>query len=271
MTDTVATCSSSSVTSTTLPTTTATIEAFESLNKWKNGATSLQIPPRMVYQHNRSKAASKGFPSVLEVGQSRGLTDHEVAALYGWTTGDYRMVNPIARGLEIVEFEDYPLLPQDLSKVTFTLTKEDVLPYIQILKAALSKLPSDGQRVWRGHKRPLPRNVGSTFVLEGFASATLDRDNALEFCTQVAADGSNQNQRTLICMLSSQSGKSISKFSARPEEMEVIFLPDTKFEVVDAPTSSENDQKAVKHALEGLREKLPEATIHLLYVKEVEA
>ena len=190
-----------------------------------NSSETTAPPPRLVYEHNRSKAASKGFPSVLEVGTSRGLTNHETAALFGWTTGDYRLLNPIARGQDRVQFEDYPYLPQKFTKVTFTLTKEEVQPYIEIFQSALSKLPSDGQVVWRGHKRPLPKEIGSTVCLEGFASATLDRDSALEFC--VKTDGNKitelNRKRTLICILSSTRGKSISKFSARPEELEIGY------------------------------------------------
>eukprot|EP00961_Rhodomonas_salina_P282760 3821179-Rhodomonas_salina.1 len=80
------------------------IRGFETLNKWKDCTSDdddirRKIPERMVYEHNRARAARSGFPSVLEVGRSPafGLTDHEVAAIFGWTTGDYRMINPIAR------------------------------------------------------------------------------------------------------------------------------------------------------------------------------
>ena len=40
----------------------------------------------------------------LQVGkQSLGLSEHQVAAVMGWTIGDYRLINPIARGQEEVE------------------------------------------------------------------------------------------------------------------------------------------------------------------------
>ncbi|KAL3931054.1 MAG: hypothetical protein SGBAC_011485 [Bacillariaceae sp.] len=254
------------------------VDAFESLNKWKTtvSETTKSIPSRLVFSHNKSKAAGKGFPTVLDTGRRFGLTDHEIAALFGYTTGDYRFVNPIARGQGTVEFDDYPWLPQDFSKIKFVLTRDEVRPCVHMLSAALSKLQQSNnsslQRAWRGHKRPLPNRTGQRFVLEGFGSATLDRDTALEFCIKTDGEVTKQNaKRTLIGIVQSTGGTSISKFSARPQEMEVLFPPNTAFEVVDPPSedSSEEDTRAVKDAVEKLQKNAPDATIELLYVKEV--
>ena len=152
----------------------------------------------------------------------------------------------------------------------FELTRDQVLPYIEILKVALSKLPSDGQRAWRGHKRHLPKEIGAKIALEGFTSATMDRDLALEFCTKMDGGKSSCSDRTLICILSSTSGKSISKFSARPEEMEMIFPPDTIFEVVNPPEDTfGDDQQAAQAATRKLQQDSPEATIEMVYVIQV--
>ena len=92
------------------PLTPLIIEAFEKLDKWK-GCLLDAAPSRMVFEHNRKRAAGNGFPSSIEIGKKFGLTDHEISALFGWTTGDYRFLNPIARGGDTVDFEDYPFLP----------------------------------------------------------------------------------------------------------------------------------------------------------------
>lgn len=252
------------------------IAGFEALDKWNHCITEkvdrTKIPNRMVYQHNRSRAAGSGFPTVLEKGRQKGLSDHEVAVLFGWTTGDYRFVNPIARGSETTEFTDYPFLPHQMTKATFSLSQEEVLPYIQIMNSALSKLTPEStqQRFWRGHARPVPStDVGSTFVLKGFSSVTRDRENGLEFCTKT--DNVSSTQRTLLCILKSKSGRCLSKFSARSHEMEVLLPLDTHFEVVAPPEDSvEDDQKALNKAIKKLREVLPEAQIQLVYVKETE-
>jgi hypothetical protein len=71
------------------------IDGFERLDKWKGCEiegegvpTPEPLPKRLVFEHNRARAAATGFPTRLQVGQY-GLTDHEVAAIFGWTTGDY--------------------------------------------------------------------------------------------------------------------------------------------------------------------------------------
>lgn len=275
------------------------IQAVESLNKWKECISewivtsttteppSIVIPPRYVFAHNRTQAASKGFPSVLEKGQTMGLTTHETVALYGWTTGDYRFLNPLARRrrwrqeedkVVVVEFEDYPLLPYDLRKYTFRLFLTDVLPYLRILQSALSKLPPQTSDIiiWRGHvvvvvgsttSLLLPQSIGSRFILPGYTSATLDRDMAVKFCTSAKKEENDDNDKNsdnyyyyLIGCVSSQTAKSISKWSCRPEEMEVLFGIDTEFEVVPAPSEAEEED-----TIHGM----PPSSIIRLYVKEV--
>jgi hypothetical protein len=248
-----------------------TIKAYEALDKWK-GCASSDAPVRLVYKHNRSRAAGAGFPTRLTIGSNLGLSDHETAAIFGWTTGDYRLLNPIARGSTVAEFDEYPFLPQDMAKVTCKLTREDVLPYIRVLNSALSKLPplSSQQRLWRGHRRKLmPSSVGSIVRMKGFTSVTRDRDNALDFVTK--SNEGRSKQRTLIGVLDHSSGKCISKLSARPGEMEVLFSADTTFEVVDPPgDTGSDDLKAVQSAAERMRENIPGADIDLIYIREVD-
>lgn len=249
-----------------------TIDAYESLNKWK-GCTRSDAPVRLVYKHNRARAAATGFPTRLTTGTNLGLSDHETSAIFGWTTGDYRLINPIARGSnDEVEFDDYPFLPQELTKVRCRLTRDDVLPYCRVLSSALSKLPplSSQQRLWRGHKRRLfPSTVGSIVRMKGFTSVTRDRENALKFA--VKSNEGRSNKRTVICVLEHQSGRCISKLSARPGEMEVLFPTDTAFKIVDPPgDTGSDDLKAVQMAAEKMRQTVPEAEIDLIYIREVD-
>ena len=249
------------------------IEGFEQLNKWKECLVDATAPKRMVFEHNRKRAAGNGFPSSIEIGDTFGLTEHEVSALFGWTTGDYRFINPIARGEETVEFEDYPFLPTQLTKAKCRLHRNDVLPYVQVLNSALSKLPLlvSSQVLWRGHRRKLlETSVGSKVVMKGFTSVSRDRDNALAFC--VKANEGRSNRRTLLAFLDHHSSRCIAKFSARKDEMEVMFPLDSTFEVVCEPEgTSEKDKQAVREAVERLRKELPDAEIDLVYLKEVRA
>ena len=195
--------------------------------------------------------------------------------MFGWTTGDYRLINPIARDVEarVVEFDEYPFLPQDTVKVKCQLAREDVLPYIRVLQSALSRLPAlqERQRLWRGHRRQLCNTrPGSMIRLEGFTSTTRDRDRALEFATK-ANEGRSQ-KRTLMCILQHENAKCISKLSARREEGEVLFSPGTILEVVDPPGDTyKDDADAVQRAVERMRklDSMSEAMIELIYTKEV--
>eukprot|EP00568_Trieres_chinensis_P005693 CAMPEP_0183291192 /NCGR_PEP_ID=MMETSP0160_2-20130417/690_1 /TAXON_ID=2839 ORGANISM="Odontella Sinensis, Strain Grunow 1884" /NCGR_SAMPLE_ID=MMETSP0160_2 /ASSEMBLY_ACC=CAM_ASM_000250 /LENGTH=261 /DNA_ID=CAMNT_0025451957 /DNA_START=45 /DNA_END=830 /DNA_ORIENTATION=- len=238
------------------------IEAFETLDKWK-GCRVDGAPKRMVYEHNRSRAAGSGFPSCMELGLSRGLSEHEVASLFGWTTGDYRW--------ETVEFEDYPFLPNKMTKVKCHLTRDDVMPYVHVLGSALSKLPPllSTQTLWRGHRRKLDStDVGGIVILKGFTSVTRDRDTASEFVTK--ANEGRSGERTLLAFLDHKSSRCIAKFSALNNEMEVMFPLDTTFEIVSPPEGgSGEDQKAVEAAVRRLQKEMPEAEIDLVYLKEI--
>jgi len=255
------------------------IDAYENLDKWKRCILDLdgtlevaKLPVRLVYKHNRSRAAGTGFPTRLTVGRNMGITDHETAAIFGWTTGDYRLLNPIARGDDKVEFDEYPFLPTKLAKVTFQLTREEVMPYVRVLSSALSKLSalsSHKMRLWRGHRRLIrPSKVGSIVVMKGFTSVTRDRENALEFA--VKSNEGRSNKRTLIGILEHSNARALSKLSARPNEMEVLFPMNTAFEVVDPPGRTSDDLRAVQRAAESMQKEVPGAEIEVVYVREVD-
>lgn len=116
------------------------------------------------------------------------------------------MVNPIARGLDEVEFDDYPLLPK-LTKATCKLNKADVLPYVRVLSSALTKLPAlvGTERLWRGHRRSVSYELGSIITLNGFTSVSRDRTAAIEFAAK--ANEGRSAQRTLLVF---DEGKSFS-------------------------------------------------------------
>lgn len=125
------------------------VRAFELLDKWKN--CDRTVGQSLVYAQNKLRAENEGFPSIMEVGRGMGLTQHEVAAVLGWTTGDFRLINPIARGQEEVEFEDFPRGQRTMCR----LSRVDVMPYVQVLHGAVQKLPalSSTQPLYRGHRR----------------------------------------------------------------------------------------------------------------------
>lgn len=245
-----------------------TTEGFERLDKWKGCKNA---PKRFVFEHNHSRAKNTGFPTRSEIGKNLGLTNHEVAAVFGWTTGDYRFVNPIARGQESVEFDDYPFLPNSMKKATCELSRQDVMPYVDVLSSAFSKLPANSSSkevLWRGHRRQVSNKVGTIFTLKGFTSVSRDRDNALTFAEK--ANEGRSNMRTLIAFVEHSNSRDLAKLSARRDEMEVVFPRDTMFEVVAAPKERVvEDESAAMWATVRLRKAMPGAKIEVVYLKEV--
>mmetsp|Transcript_26357 Transcript_26357/g.83465 ORF Transcript_26357/g.83465 Transcript_26357/m.83465 type:complete len:256 (+) Transcript_26357:104-871(+) len=244
----------------------ADVEGFERLDKWR--MCERDVGAFFVCRENLTRAENTGFPSALEVGKSKGLSPHEVAALMGWSTGDFRFVNPIARGLEEVVFEDYPLG----AKASCRLVRADVMPYVGIISSALRALPPvpAGHRLWRGHRSPVLSDAGAILTFGGFTSTTYDRDEALRFATQLGAAGSSP-RRALLAIEEHASGRSVASFSARRGELEVLFPLDRRFQVLPPPPEeqAEADARAVREALEQLRQHMPEAEIDLVYLREL--
>ncbi|CAE7235600.1 unnamed protein product [Symbiodinium natans] len=238
------------------------VRAFELLDKWKNCDST--VGKSLVYAQNKMRAENEGFPSIMEVGKSMGLTQHEVAAVLGWTTGDFRLINPIARGQEEVEFEDFPKGQRTMCK----LSRADVMPYVQVLHGAVQKLPAltSTQPLYRGHRREVSLPVGSVVLLPGFTSTSYDMDGALAFAKQ--ANQGRSAKRTLLVIQESFSGRLVAKLSARKYEAEVLFPIDTCFKVVEALPSPATE--AAAKAAEELRQSMSEAEIRVVCLHEIE-
>eukprot|EP00439_Symbiodinium_sp_Y106_P011765 s5026_g1.t2 len=238
------------------------VRAFELLDKWKNCDSA--VGPSLVYAQTKLRAENEGLPSIMEVGKSMGLTQHEVAAVLGWTTGDFRLINPIARGQEEVEFEDFPRGQRTMCR----LSRIDVMPYVQVLHGAVQKLPalSSTQPLYRGHRREIDLPVGSVVLLPGFTSTSYDMDGAVAFAKQ--ANQGRSAKRTLLVIQESFSGRLIAKLSARKYEAEVLFPIDSTFKVVE--TSASPATEAAAEATEELRRSMSEAEIRVVCLCEVE-
>lgn len=254
----------------------AILSALEQLNIYQSIPNA---PPRYIYSYHLNRAANTRLPSVLTIGRDTyHLTDHQIAAVFGWTTGEYRWVNPAARGTKgVISFDAYPFLSDgDMTKHTARLDSKQILPYVHVLQSALLRLPPLGGSVilYRGHRRPLPN--ATTFTLRGFTSVSRDRENALEFAE--SKDG-RSSERCLLVILRSSSARSLTALSARREESELLFPLDTTFRRVEVKGDNavpigniESDRRAVEQATERLRAKLGKdsnAVIRLVYVEEV--
>ena len=219
----------------------------------------------------------------------RGLSPPQVAALFGWTTGDFRFVNPVARGADGVSFDELP--PGfGFAPVRCSLTRREVLPYVAVLVSALQALPAPvrlGARVWRGHARAVPAECGQILLLPGFTSCSYSADEAIRFATQHYSP-LKCGARSLLVIDEHSSGRDVRAFSARRREAEVLFPADTAFEVltrlkvqVDDEHSSSSSQQAssaalapdvraaLRDALREMRRASPAAELEVVHLREV--
>lgn len=193
------------------------VEEYEKLDKYAhcNG----KVDHYMVYQKNLGLASK----AVLTAGQDAGLLQQETVAIFGWTLGDYEFINKVAWGAAEVSFGVEPF-----GFPTCTLSKAEILPYIEVLVSGLNKLPpAVPATLWRGSKKSA-EELGK-LITGGFSSTSRDFGSAFNF---VSSSGGS-----LWAIESHTSGKDISIFSDKPTEGEVLFAAGSRLEVVEcSPT-----------------------------------
>lgn len=201
------------------------VEGFEQLDKYAH--CDGKADHYMVYQRNLGLAPER----VLRAGRDADLIQQEAVAIFGWTLGDFEFLNKIAWGAENVTFGVEPFgFPH------CTLSRTDVLPYIEVLVRGLHKLPAaKPATLWRGSKRSAER-LGKV-IAGGFDSTSRNFDAAFNF---VKGSGGS-----LWAIESHTDGKDISNFSDKPAEGEVLFPAGSRLEVVDCSPTIITD--AIRH------------------------
>jgi len=176
---------------------------------------------RAVFQH---------YQPVLQNGQQAGLTEQETVAIWGWTSMDYIFFNPIAWGAPEVTVPPFWSQHEPNVASTCSVYRADVWPAIEFLVGALNKLPPVQPNVtlFRG-SRQSAEELGPV-ITGGFSSTSHSFDVALRFAG-----------RTLWAIESCTSGKDITKFSAFPDEEEVLLPMGTRLEVVECSPTTFDD------------------------------
>lgn len=179
-------------------------------------------------------------------GRRHGLLPEEAAAITGWTSGDFKFVNPIARGEAEVEFDTVDLGVSGF-KARCRLARQEVMPYVAVVSWALSRLPTHrGGRLWRGHRRPIDEPFGAPVTFDGFTSFTVSREQALDFVRD--RELGRSPRRTLVVIDAHRSARYIADLSVRRWEGEVLFPLGTRFRVSGRGPSPE-DERVVGEAL----------------------
>lgn len=205
-------------------------QAFKELDRNINCEREKHEPFRIFDQRFKSAKYNKMDQdvSLKSADNPLSLTDLELAALHGWTTGDYMFVNDIARGMNESTFDVFNFRAKGY-KNKCTLTKDQVQPYVEILSDALAKLKGYNGTLWRGSSRP----VGQDEIMElpGFSAFSLSMDSALGFIVDSACK-SRSVKKTLFKVEKSSGGKSMMSFSTSMDEGEVLFDRNTRFRIV---------------------------------------
>jgi len=226
----------------------------------------VQWLPRIVRNWLDERLSFDQYQPVFQNGQQAGLTEQDTVAIYGWTRFEYEFLNPIAWGKPEVTVTPF----WETNTSTCTAYRADVLPLIEVVLRALSKLPPIPPNVtlFRGDGRSA-EELGSV-ITGGFMSTTNSLDAALLFAFP---------QRTLWAIESSPSGKDITKFSAYPQETEILLPNGTRLEVVKcSPTTFDDAMQQKVVEFDALRrdlcmidDTLPCSNITVLCMKETTA
>jgi len=150
------------------------------------------------------------------------LNELERVALFGYTTGDYKQINPAARG------NQENLDPGMKAYIQNTISAMQKLPDVEAPTHKTVETP-DGEKKTIEEKGVLKRaifsepfpgwraqtfQVGNTFTDSGFASATFD----------LQAQG-----QINLTMISTKNSKDVSLYSAWPGEKEILIVPGTEY------------------------------------------
>jgi len=239
---------------------------FMKLDKHKH-CLGPPVEPYMVYERNLAMAKQRGPDGprkILQNGQNAGLTQVETVAIYGWSLAEYEYINPIAWGADKANLWIYPA-----HRYTCSLSKAEVWPEIEVLNAAMKKLPPAkpvGALLWRGSGQSAAQ-LGKV-ITGGYSSTSRSFDEAFGFVKRKGG--------SLWAVESHTSGKDISKFSeaGQPgvsQEDEVLFPAGSRLGVVqcspstiDAGKQQEIDSSRGNLAKEG-------KTIDIICLKELPA
>lgn len=161
------------------------------------------------------------------------LSDAEAAAVFGYTTGDFTFLNGFARGAkQMVIQKPFP-----------AVKKSAMMPYLEMLDTALTKLPVyGGAPLWRGTQLPdavLAECVpGGTFSDPAYLSTTKFE--------KIATGGmAGRSSPHILKIVSWFNAKDVAALSNQPQEGEVLFPRGTKFKVLNVEDTPKQKIKKV--------------------------
>jgi len=140
-----------------------------------------------------------------------GIPTYQLAGVIGYTSADYKAINPALRTGNIGSLG----------------------PYIDAATQGLGRLPDYNGSVYRGTsldpKYLAPYQVGQTVQESAFTSTSYSTKVATDFQTMTPKPGDVK----VLYLIESKHGKKVSEFSKYPNESEVLFPPNTQFKVVE--------------------------------------
>lgn len=136
-----------------------------------------------------------------------GLTEAEQMAIYQFTLGAYRIINPA-------------LAKDELSTLTNCEQR-----LIRLIDSGLKKIPDEEVVVYRGtSSRHFKPDKNGILTLKGYSSTSISKEEAEAFIRYSDAG---------LMILTVKSGKSIAAYSNRPSEDEILLARDTKIKITE--------------------------------------
>lgn len=157
---------------------------------------------------------------------SAPMNPEELAAIYGYTTQDFNIINPLRRNLK----------PGHLIDQEWAKAQADYRQYNESLEAGLRKMPGYTGTVYRGGFVPdaviAKLRQEMKFSDLAFVSTSFSHGFAGPYQVLIHAKGKN--------------GKDVSSFSIyKDTEGEILFLPGTEFrvlQIIDDPSGKPDDK-----------------------------
>lgn len=149
--------------------------------------------------------------------KATGITPHEVAAIRSYTSGLFEHVNPLLRG-------NQNRFQKALKWGSFGLYSKALDAGCRLVASGLNRLPSYRDKdVYRAVYLPE----------EALAAYTPGREVTEKSFTSCSKSPDHTRPGDALFVIRSRDAKDVSKVSYNAHEEEVLFLPETRFRVLD--------------------------------------
>ena len=188
---------------------------------YRDSGVELSAKSKELYQRLAGFDPSQNRGQDGKWGSEGGLTEKQKKCINYYTDDGYQNINGyLAKGKD------------SLNRLK---TENEIKGSIKCLKNAISDLPNYEGKVYRGDTIKIKNlddfknNLDNNYLeFKSFLSTTRDSNQA-----QIFGSLTRENEYPVIYSITSKKGKFIADYSDFKEEEEVLFMPNTRFNVLD--------------------------------------